>query len=75
MWRHGETNPATGLPMYGGVDSAGNPYGTDMRFSWNQTSEHSNVQAQNQSALPDLPPFYSALDEPRVTMKSIDHRW
>lgn len=27
MWGDGATNPATGLPLYGGVDSAGNPYG------------------------------------------------
>lgn len=75
MWRHGETNPATGLPMYGGVDSAGNPYGTDLRTSWIRTSDHSNVHAQDQGALPNVPPFHSEWDEPRVTMESIDHRW
>lgn len=26
----GLTNPATGLPMMGGVDTAGNPYGIDL---------------------------------------------
>lgn len=26
-----DTNPATGLPMAGGVDAAGNPFGYDLR--------------------------------------------
>ena len=25
-----DINPATGLPMYGGVDAVGNPYGSDL---------------------------------------------
>jgi hypothetical protein len=28
-----EYNPATGLPMYGGIDTGGNTYGTDSLFN------------------------------------------
>lgn len=46
--RHTETNPATGLPMagpgMGGVDVAGNPYGSD-RHRWDDP--------HTPSALPD----------------------
>lgn len=71
MWRDGQTNPATGLGMYGGVDAAGNPYGTGMRISW---SRH-DASAVQRTALPDLPPFHSDRDPPRVTLDSIDQRW
>jgi len=38
MWRDGEINPATGLAMYGGVDSAGNPYGMgSIHHDWRAT--------------------------------------
>ncbi|WP_217127062.1 hypothetical protein [Hydrogenophilus thiooxidans] len=29
FWHNNQINPASGLPMVGGVDIEGNPYGTD----------------------------------------------
>lgn len=75
MWRHGETNPATGLPMYGGVDSAGNPYGTDLRISRNSPSMHQSEPATPLVPFHDPLSFDSMVNERHVTMESIDHRW
>jgi len=33
-------NPATGLPMTGGIDVAGNPYGTDLSGSGHDWHHH-----------------------------------
>jgi len=75
MWRHGETNPATGLPMYGGVDSAGNPYGTDLRISWNKAPTHQSPAATPLVPFHDSLSFDSMVNERHITMESIDHRW
>jgi hypothetical protein len=75
MWRDGETNPATGLPMYGGVDSAGNPYGTDMRIAWSRPPSHQCVLATPLVPFHDSLSFESIADERPVTMDSIDRRW
>ena len=34
--QHGHTNPATGLPMIGNVDAAGNPWGLGDNDDWNR---------------------------------------
>lgn len=34
---HNEINPATGLPMVGGVDTGGNPYGFDSSSSFDHS--------------------------------------
>lgn len=75
MWRHGETNPATGLPMYGCVDSAGNPYGTDLRISWNKAPTHQSEPTTPLVPFHDPLSFESMVNERHVTMESIDCRW
>jgi hypothetical protein len=75
MWRYGETNPATGLPMYGGVDSAGNPYGTDLRISQRPPPTHQSVPATPLVPFHDPLSFDSMANERHITMESIDCRW
>lgn len=75
MWRDGTINPATGLPMYGGVDSAGNPYGTDMRISWSQPPTRQSAPATPLVPFHDPLSFDSMANERHVTMDSIDRRW
>lgn len=75
MWPHEETNPATGLAMYGGVDSAGNPYGTDLRISRSPPPTHQSVPATPLVPFHDPLSFDSMANERRITMESIDHRW
>ena len=75
MWRDGSINPATGLPMYGGVDSAGNPYGTDLRMSWNPPPTHRGEPATTLVPFNDPLSFDSMANERHVTMDSIDRRW
>jgi hypothetical protein len=38
-WHFSRINPATGLTMFGLVDSDGNPYGTES-IAWNETHHH-----------------------------------
>lgn len=40
----GTTNPATGLPCYGGVDIMGNPYGVDLSSFHDQSSSSVNSE-------------------------------
>jgi hypothetical protein len=51
MWRDGQTNPATGLGMYGGVDSAGNPYGVGSIH----VASHRDWEAAYASGISSLP--------------------
>lgn len=75
MWRDGSINPATGLPMYGGVDSAGNPYGTDLRVSRSPPLTHQSDPATPLVPFHDPLSFDSMVNERYVTMESIDCRW
>jgi hypothetical protein len=65
-------NPATGLPMVGGVDTAGSPYGSGSRGLF---GERHPLQAPQESELIDIPPFHADCHEPRITMDSIERRW
>lgn len=51
MWRDGQTNPATGLGMYGGVDVAGNPYGVGSTH----VASHRDWQAAYASGITPCP--------------------
>jgi hypothetical protein len=68
-------NPATGLPMVGHVDTAGNPFGSGFRRLFGGDRDHVKSGMSSHSVLQDLPPFRSEWDEPRITMESIDRRW
>lgn len=58
--RQNDTNPATGLPMMGNVDTEGNPYGFDLR----QCSDrwYREVGQPDQSAQDDTEIFSSSDD-------------
>jgi hypothetical protein len=68
-------NPATGLPMVGHVDTAGNPFGSGFRRLFGGDRDNVKSGMLSHSVLQDLPPFRSEWDEPRITMDSIDRRW
>lgn len=74
-WRLPAVNPATGLPMVGDVDTAGNPFGSGFRRLFCGDRDHFKAGMSSHSVLQDLPPFRSEWDEPRITMESIDRRW
>lgn len=44
-----EINPATGLPMLGGIDAGGNPYGTDLNDHPSWDNDHYGITSGSDS--------------------------
>ena len=72
---HPSVNPATGLPMMGGVDVVGNPYGGRSHRSPDGEASRHELYVSHHNTLPDMPPFHSDWHESRITLDSIEHRW
>ncbi len=78
-WRcggvHPQVNPATGLPMVGGVDTAGNPYGCASHRPFDSDANRTERHTSYKGVLHDIPPFDADWHESRVTLDSIERRW